>query len=427
MSELETTPPLAAPAPANKGLGSRYWRLWSATVVSNAGDGIDAAALPLLAATLTRDPRLVAGMGVAFTLPWLLFALPAGAIVDRLDRRKVMYRVNIVRAALVAVIALSVAADTASIWLLYVVAFLLGTCETLFDNAAQSIMPSIVRPNQLELANGRQYAGEVVANTFVGPPLGGFLFAAAASAPFWIDSGSFLLAALLVASLAGSFRPAGARAAGERRSLRADIAEGVRWLRHHRLLRTLALVLGALNFASWLGMSTFVLFAQEILGLDDAGFGLLLAGMAVGSVLGGIFGARIARALGPGRALIVSIMAFCLPWAAVGLMSSAVAVALLMWISSVFTVVWNIITVSLRQQIIPDHLLGRVNSVYRFLGWGSMPLGALAGGWLADVFGLRAPWLIGGAVVAVTLVLALPRISTKAIEEARAEAGVDLT
>ena len=140
MSDTEA----AARAPAVGRLGSRYWRLWSASVVSNLGDGIDAAALPLLAATLTRDPRLVAGMAVAFTLPWLLFALPAGAIVDRLDRRKVMYRVNVVRAALVAVIALSLVTDTASIWLLYVIAFSLGTCETLFDNAAQSIMPSIV-------------------------------------------------------------------------------------------------------------------------------------------------------------------------------------------------------------------------------------------------------------------------------------------
>jgi predicted MFS family arabinose efflux permease len=352
----------------------------------------------------------------------LLFALPAGAIVDRLDRRKVMYRVNVVRAALVGLIALSVVTETASIGFLYVVAFCLGTAETLFDNAAQSILPSIVRPEQLELANGRAYAGEVVANTFIGPPIGGLLFAVAASVPFWLDSASFLMAALLVASIAGSFRPVGAKAADEKRSLRSDIAEGVRWLRNHRLLRTLALVLGALNFASWLGMATAVLFAQEILGLDDAGFGLLLAGMAVGGVLGGLFGARIAAALGPGRSLVVAIAVCGISEAMVGLMSNAIAVAVLFWFGGLFGVVWNIITVSLRQQIIPDHLLGRVNSVYRFLGWGSMPLGALVGGLLANAYGLRAPWLVGGAVVAVALVLALPRITTSAIEEAKAAA-----
>ena len=250
-------------------------------------------------------------------------------------------------------------------------------------------MPSIVETDQLERANGRLYAGEVVTNVFVGPPIGASSSPSRPRVPFWLDGASFLIAALLVATIAGSFRPAGAKVAGEKRSLRSDIAEGVRWLRNHRLLRTLALVLGALNFASWLGMSTAVLFAQEILGLDEAGFGLLLAGMAVGSVLGGLFGARIAAALGPGRALIVTIAAEGACGAAVGLMSNAVAVAVLFWFSGIFSVVWNIITVSLRQQIIPDHLLGRVNSVYRFLGWGSMPLGALRGRLAGR--GLRAP------------------------------------
>jgi MFS family permease len=415
----------ATAALPRKRLGPRYWRLWTASTISNLGDGVDLAAMPLLAASLTRDPRLVAGLAVALSLPWLLFALPAGAIVDRLDRRKVMYRVNLVRAALVAGLAVTVATDTASIWLLYVIAFGLGIAETLFDNAAQSIMPSIVDAELLELANGRQYAAEVVANTFVGPPLGGVLFAVAISLPFWLDSGSFLVSALLIATLAGSFRPAGAaaREAGTRRSLRAEIAEGVRWLRGHRLLRTLALLLGAMNFTMTMVMATAVLFAQEILGLDDRGYGLLLAGMAVGSVLGGLFGSRIAAALGPGRALVTAVAACMFSEAAVGLMSHAVPVALLFWISGLFGTVWNIITVSLRQQIIPDVLLGRVNSVYRFLGWGSMPLGALAGGLIANAFGLRAPYLVGGVIAAVLVLVAWTHLSTRAIEEAKAAAA----
>jgi MFS family permease len=426
LSDTTTGPAEAAAKPR---LTGAFWRLWTAGTISNLGDGVDLAALPLLAASLTRDPRLVAGMGVAFTLPWLLFALPAGAIVDRLDRRRTMYRVNMVRAALVACIALSVAMGAASIWILYAVALAMGFCETLFDNASQAMLPAIVHPSLLEVANGRQYAAEVVANTFVGPPLGGVLFAAAASAPFWLDSGSFLISALLIASLAGSFRPA-PRPAGPggtpapRRSLRQDIAEGVHWLRRHRLLRTLALLLGAMNFASWLGMSTAVLFAQEILGLDDRGFGLLLAGMAVGGVIGGVFGPRIAAALGPGPALVMSIAAIGFSQAAVGLMSNAWAVAGLFWISGLFVPVWNIITVSLRQQIVPDHLLGRVNSVYRFLGWGLQPLGALAGGLIANAYGLRLPFLVGGAVTAVCLALAWPRITTHAIEAAKAAAPV---
>lgn len=430
MSDATATDPTqGAVAPRKPRLTSAYWRLWTAGTVSNLGDGVDLAALPLLAATLTRDPKLVAGMGVAFTLPWLLFALPAGAIVDRLDRRRVMYRVNLIRTLLVGGIALTVATDVANIWMLYAIALAMGVCETLFDNAAQAMLPAIVEPSLLEVANGRQYAAEIVANTFVGPPLGGLLFATAAAVPFLIDSGSFLISAVLIATLAGSFRPAPAPGVAlgpdgrpARRSLRAEIAEGVRWLRGHQLLRTLALLLGALNFASWLGMATAVLFAQQILGLDDRGFGLLLAGMAVGGVFGGVFGARIAAALGPGTALVVSLAAIGFSEAAVGLVSNAFAVAALFWVSGLFVPVWNIITVSLRQQIVPDHLLGRVNSAYRFLGWGTQPFGAIVGGLLASAFGLRVPWLVGGLVTAVALVLALPRLTNKAIEAAKATA-----
>jgi MFS family permease len=236
-------------------LGSRYWRLWWASTISNLGDGIDLAALPLLAAALTRDPRLVAGLAVAARLPWLLFALTAGALVDRVDRRALMVGVNLVRGGLVAVIAVMVATGTTRIWLLYVISFLLGVNETLFDNAAQSLLPSIVAPALLETANGRQQAAEVVANSFAGPPLGGILFSLTASAPFWADSASFVIAAALIATISGAFRPT--RPADSdltpRPSIRADIAEGIRWLHGHRLLRTLAMLLGVANLARTCG------------------------------------------------------------------------------------------------------------------------------------------------------------------------------
>lgn len=410
-------------------LGPRYWRLWTAGTISNLGDGVDAAALPLLAASLSRDPRLVAGIGTAFALPWLLFALPAGALVDRLDRRKVMYRANLVRAGLVGTIALLVATDTASMWVLYVVAFALGTCETMFDNAAQAMLPSIVERDLLETANGRQYAAEVVANAFVGPPLGAWLWVVAASLPFWFDSASFLVSALLIASLTGSFRavPAPGAEPVARRSLRHDIADGLRWLQAHRLLRTLALLLGVMNFTGMMAISTFVLFAQDELGLSEGSWGVLLAAMAVGSVLGGLLGERFSQHLGAGSALVLSVvLAGVLAPLVVGLTDLAWVVAVAQSVSGFFSVVWNIITVSLRQQIIPDHLLGRVNSVYRFLGWGSMPLGALAGGFVADAFGLRAPWLLGAVIVAVALAVITARgiVTSAAIDAARSAAPV---
>ena len=280
-------------------LGSAYWRLWTASTISNLGDGIDLAALPLLAASLTRDPRLVAGLATAAGLPWLFFALVAGAIVDRTDRRALMVRVNVARGLLVGVVAVTAATGTARIWSLYLVAFALGVAETLFDNAAQSMLPSIVPPSLLELANGRQYAAEVVGNSFVGPPVGGLLFAATLSLPFWADAASFFVSAALIATLVGSFRPPPRLGLdgqpAPRRSIRADIGEGLRWLYHHRVLRTLALLLGTLNFCGNMALATFVLFSQEELGLNDTGYGLLLAGMAVGGVIGGLVGAAGGR------------------------------------------------------------------------------------------------------------------------------------
>jgi MFS family permease len=403
-------------------LGPGYWRLWTASAISNLGDGIDTAALPLLAASLTRDPRLVAGLATAARLPWLVFALTAGAIVDRVDRRALMVSVNVVRGVLVAIIAVTTATGTASIWVLYAVAFLLGIGETLFDNAAQSLLPSVVAPDLLETANGRQQAAEVVANNFAGPPLGGVLFAFTVSAPFWADSASFVVAAALIATVAGTFRPNAPMGPPVRRSIRADIAEGVRWLGRHQLLRTLALLLGVLNLcgAMWLGV--FVLFAQDELGLSDQGYGFLLAAMAVGGVAGGVFGRRITAGMGPARALVACLVVEGVTAIVTGLASTAWVVGAVSVVSGVFVVSWNVITVSLRQRVIPDHLLGRVNSVYRFVGWGAIPIGAFLGGVLADAFGLRAPFFVAGVLTLLAVIPALARITPAAIAAAESEA-----
>lgn len=405
-------------------LGPSYWKLWAASITSNLGDGVTMAALPLLAVTLTSDARLIGGVAFAFALPWLLFALVAGALVDRLDRRRVMWVVDGVRAALVAVLAVTVATDTASIPLLYAVAFALGTAETLFDNAAQALLPAVVEPEALELANGRQYAGEVVANSFAGPPLGAFLFSVAAAAPFWLDSATFAIAAAFIFSIR-TLRPNAppAPASSARRSLRADIAEGVRWLRGHRLLRTLALLLGTLNFASNLVWGTFVLFAIDELGLSEQGYGVLLAATAVGAVLGGLAAARIVAWLGQARALTVAVGWMAVSSLLVGLASEPFSVAALLAVNGVAVVVWNVITVSLRQAIVPAHLLGRVNSVYRTIGWGSIPLGALAGGFLARATNLRVPWFAAAGCALVALVVAITRLNQGAMVEVRAGAG----
>ena len=400
-------------------LGARFWRIWVAAGVSTLGDGMREVAMPLLAATITHDPALVAAVSLAGRLPWLVLTLVSGALVDRLDRRRVMGTVDIVRAALMGTLALTVAADITSIAVLCVIAFALGTGETLFDNAAQAIMPSVVRRDQLELANSRLYAAQVVSFEFVGPPVGALLFAIAAALPFVVDGVSFAVAAALALTLAGSYRPV--RAAGPPTRMRTEIVEGLRWLWAHRLLRTLGLMLGMWNLLTTAIFSVFVLFALETLGLSKVGYGLIFTGAAVGSLVGTVVATRVIARLGAATALLGAVFTSAISYVVIALTSSPVLVGIMFAVGGLTSVVWNVITVSLRQSIIPDALLGRVNSVYRFLGWGTMPIGAAVGGALAKGFGLRAPFYVSAAVLAVMGVAALPVVNRRTIEAARAQ------
>jgi MFS family permease len=310
--------------------------------------------------------------------------------------------------------------------LLCLAALLLGFAEVVRDNAAQTLIPSIVDKTQLEKANGRLWAAETTMNNFVGPPLAGVLLAVALAAPFFLNAGLLAIGAALVFALAGSYRPKGQTPAG-RIAWRAEIGEGFRWLWRHQLLRALALLLGAMNMLSSLALVLVVLFAQEILGLFDGwGFGLVLTGVATGAVIGSVLADRVSTRLTPGTSLFVAMIGMGVGMTTVGLVSSAI----LFWLIGVGTgfmiVLWNVITVSLRQRIVPDHLLGRVNSVYRFFGWGTISLGTALGGvvvavaepWLGREWALRLPFLLAGVLHLALLAYALPRINTTRIRAA---------
>ena len=402
-------------------LGPNYRKLWTASAISNLGDGVRLTALPLMAATITRDPAKIAAMDLASTLPWFLFALFSGALVDRIDRRHAMGIANIVRAILVGGLALVVVSGRESLAVLYVIAFLLGSAETVFDNAAQAIMPAIVRKDQLEKANGRMYAAEFTTNQFIGPPLGAFLFVAAAASPFFLDSASFLISALLILSFTGGFKAPRDEVLPPT-TIRTDIAEGLRWLWNHKLLRTLAIMLGTWNALSTATFSIFVLFALQILDLTEVGYGLLFSSFVIGSVAGSLGGSFVARKVGSGKSLFLAVAIGAATMLVIGLTSNPFVVGAMFALEGFVTIVWNVITVSMRQTIIPNRLLGRVNSVYRLFGWGSMPLGAALGGFLASVLGLRAPYLVAASVLAIMALLAARMLTDSAIAEARASA-----
>lgn len=374
-------------------MANGFTRLFTASVVSNLGDGILLGALPLLTAGLTRDPVAVSAVTAFTWLPWLLFSLPAGVIVDRVDRRRLMVAMDVVRALVVATLAAMVALDLATLPLLFGLAFAMGTAETLFDNGAQTILPALVPAASLARANGRLFAAEVTANQFVGPPLGSALFVAAAAVPFGIDAATFAVSGLLLATLPGSYR---AGATADRKSLRHDIAAGLRWLWSHRVIRSFAIGAALLNVTFTAAASLLVLFAQDELGIGDSGFGVLLAAMAVGSTAGSLLAGGVVDRLGPRRAVLVAVTLMGVMLGAVATAPHPVITGALLAAVGFGQMVWNVVAVSYRQRVVPDGLLGRVNSVYRLIAFGSFPLGAVTGGLIAESAGLQSTWLFAG-------------------------------
>jgi MFS family permease len=394
-----------APSQPATRLGRHYWRLWWANTISSTGDGAFVAALSLLAVTITRDPRLVSVVTAATFLPWLLLSLPAGAVVDRYDRATLMWRAQAVQAAVVAAVAILIVVREADIAVLAAGGLLLGSAEVIFSNAAQSVLPALVPPELLPRANGSQQVSLTVGESFLGPPAGSLLFAAAAALPFGLDAASFAGSAALLATLPRTRPTPGTT---KHTTVRAQIAEGLRWLAGHRLLRVVAVLLGIYNFANQMGQAILVLLATQTLHVSTRGYGLLLAASAVGSVVGGLVNPVLTCRLGLLPSLVLPALVDAAAFVGIGLAPGPVVVAALLAIQGFSVTMWNVVTVSLRQRIVPGHLLGRVNSVYRMLGWGLMPAGALAGGFVAHAAGLRAPYIVAGLLCGLSVLAALP-------------------
>lgn len=409
-----------ASAGERRRLPAAYWRLWAASGISNIGDGVLLAALPLLAKRSTDSALSVSLISTFFTIPWLLIALPVGALIDRVDRRSVLVTADTFRALLVGGLAVVAAFVDVQIWMLWLLALGLGIGEVFFDSTSQTILPAIVPSEDLEKANGWRYSVETAANTFLGLPIGSVLFAAAVWLPFGVDAASFVIAAVLAATLRGSFRPQGERA---HTSLRSEMSAGFAWLWRNPLLRNLAIALALTNLAFAACESTFVLFATEELGVSDRFFGPLVAIVGAGAILAGMLGSKLVEKMGRRFAILVAAIAPAITMLSIGTVAVTWWVVMMTTVQAVMITVWSIIAVSLRQQLVPDHLFGRVNSVYRWFSWGAMPLGGALGGVVAEQFGLRAPYFFGAAVVVVAYVLIVAKVTEPAIARSAREAA----
>ena len=431
-------------SPPRRSLGASYRKLFAATVISNLGDGVSSIAYPWLASAVTRNPLLVAFVAVAQRLPWLVFTLPAGVITDRVDRRRVMVRMDALRFLLTLAVAVAVLGQQGSLpgpkdvknvvgtrtglYLVVLLAtLLLGTAEVLRDNAGQTFMPSLVATEDLEKANGRMWSAEGIANTFLGPPLGSLLLLVAFAMPFFVDAVSFFAAAALVAAIPGTFR-AERPDDHQQAPWRDELKEGFRWLWRHELLRPMAIILGFMNMAGMLGTATVVLFAQDVLHVGPVIFAVLGFGAALGGILGGLFASATSKRLGAGTCLAIALGVPVVLTSAIGLFPFW-PVVLVMWgLETLVGTLWNVITVSLRQSIIPPHLLGRVNSVYRFFAWGMIPIGAALSGVIVSVarhftsaqWALRSVWFADSIVYLALFIFGRSRLTTAKIEHARA-------
>ncbi|MGQ4267230.1 MFS transporter [Nocardiopsis changdeensis] len=419
---------MAAPGSALPPLGPGYRRLLAAGALGNLGDGIALVALPWYTATLTGDPVAVAAVAAAGRLPWL-GALVAGAVGDRMDRRRLMVRAGAGKALVLVVLAALAAVGAAPVPVVVAAALLVGVCEVFFDNTAQSLMPMVVPRERLERANGMLWSVEEVAGRFAGAPLAGVLVAVSAAAAFGAQA---LLAAGAVGALLalrGDFTPAAG--AGAAVPLRVLVGEGVRWLWGHRLLRTLAVVLGLSNLAASMNAAVLVLFARDVLGVGAAGFGLLLTAVSAGMVLGAQVVHRLVPLVAPGVALAAALAVQAVGYLLVGSVHRVWVFAVCFVAVGFFTMWWNVVTVSLRQRIVPGHLLSRVLAAYRTVGWGTAPVGALAAGGLAAalepvvgrVWALSAPFLVAGVLSAALVAVSAARLTTRAVRAAEAGAG----
>jgi MFS family permease len=385
-------------------LGPGFNRLFSASVISNLADGLLAVAAPLLAITLTKDPILISMLSAFVMLPWLLFAIPIGLIVDRVDKRLLVTFTNTLRFVIAGLVALAITTDTITIYWLLLATFLIGICEVAADTAAQSLIPVILEKKNFERANSRLNIAETVIQNFVGAPLSGFLYATAIVLPFMLNSLGFLIAAIFVFLIPAHLivTPQDKeQEVKERDSFISEIKFGLKYLWNDRPLRRLVATTTSLGFFYSLSTSTLILFITETLGVAAKYFGLLMAGAGSGAVLGGIVTPPLSKKFGRGAVLAVAIFISSITVLFQGLSPNVWIFGAIGFISSFSITNWNILLMSCYQVLIPAELYGRIHGARRTFVWGVMPIGAFTGGVIAQS-GLRVPLIVGG--IATTLI-----------------------
>lgn len=386
-----------------------FWRLLSANSFSNLGDGLYQITLPLLAAQLTRSPTLVAGVSVMLSLPWLVFALQAGNLVDRFDRLRVMQAVNSVRLVILVCLTLAVIINVASLPLLYMAALLLGIGETLMDTALTSIVPSLVSKDRLSWANARITAAQTITNTFLGPPLGGYLAGMGLAIATGTSASMYAAAGLALILMRSMYTASASETLKTDQHWLKHLTEGLRFLWKNRILRDLTLFTASMNlfWAGWGALFVLYSITPGPMGRTKFEYGLLLTAMAVGGLLGSALCEHIHKTMGTRNALVLDFVGTILLVGIPALTVNIWAVGTAVFLAGFGASVWVVLAASIRQQVTPNTLLGRVYSASRFISWGVGPLGAALAAMIAEIWGIRVMFAVSGTISICLLLLFL--------------------
>lgn len=439
MTDAIDAPPTVDPAPvsgssskmsagrARRGpLGRDFGKLWTAAAFSNLADGLGRTAVPLIAITLTRDPLLISVIGALAFLPWLLFGLPAGMIVDRFDRRVIMAVANGIRGAVALWLAILTATGQISLWALFLGTLVFGLGETLFDNATNAVIPGVVKRAHLDRANGRMQAAQVTIDNFIATPIAGVLFAVALALPLWLGTAGYIvpvaLALLLPLSAARPLRdrsavpdrdapdlevggPVPEPVATPIAASKVPAREAIAYLWHNHYLRAMVLFTSLVGSAFSFAQAGTILYFLDEQNVAPAAIGFVTAGVGAGALIGSLVASRIVERLGRGWVMFSANMIAAIAMVLVGLAPNVIIAVVVYGVWAFAVSIWNVPWGALRQQIVPAHLFGRVLGIIRMLTWGMFPIATLLGGWVARI-DLRLPFLIAAGIVLVAALVA---------------------
>lgn len=389
-------------------MGPAFNRMWAGSIVSNLSDGILLAAVPLLAIALTDSTVLISAIGAMVMLPWLLFAIPIGAMVDRVDRRYILAGANATRSAVVGVLALLIAMGHATIFWLLAAAFVIGVCEVAADTTSQSLIPQILEENNYEKGNSRLQVSETIVQGFVGSPISGFIYAIAIWLPFFINSVGFVISALLALSIPIKYLQDVRKdeALKEPRHFVEDMKFGIRYLYNEKVLRKLVLTSASIGLCYSLGTATIVLFIIKELNLPQELFGVILTIEGIGAIAGAILAPKLSQRFGRNQVMTFGIVSSSIVLLVQGFSPNIYFFVAVATFGTFAISQWNVLLMATYQTIIPNELYGRIHGTRRTIVWGLMPFGSLLGGVLAH-YGLRLPLLVGGVAATLISILSL--------------------